>query len=86
MLIEQAKDTHMTLNRSLHTQTHRTAPRTPHPPPPHPTAPPRWERDEEMEQPEGGAEQNTYGRLKSCTTLPGVSHFPGQPRPFEAGK
>ena len=21
------------------------------------------------------------GRLKSCTTLPGVSHFPGQPRP-----
>ena len=34
MLIEQAKDTHMTLNRSLHTQTHRTAPRTPHPPHP----------------------------------------------------
>ena len=54
--------------------------------PPHHTAPPRWERDEEMEQPEGEAEQNTYGRLKSCTTLPGVSHFPGQPRPCEAGK
>ena len=41
----------MTLNRSLHTQTHRTAPRTPpppHPPPPHPTAPPRWERVQEF--------------------------------------
>ena len=39
-----------------------------------------------MEQPKGEANENTYGRLKSCTTLPGVSHFPGQPRPCEAGK
>ena len=27
---------------------------------------------------------STYGRVQSCATLPGVSHFPGQPRPFEA--
>ena len=53
----------MTLNRSLHTQTHRTAPRTPHPPHPphpHPTARPRWERDEEMEQPEGGGPKHVW--------------------------
>ena len=36
-----------------------------------------------MEQPEGEAEQNTYGRLKSCTTLPGVSHsLSGTAPPF----
>jgi len=29
--------------------------------------------------------ENMYGRVKSCTTPPGVSHFPGQPCFCEAG-
>ena len=48
-----------------------------------PTAPPRRERDEEMGQQRRSLK--TYGRVQLCVTLPGVSHFPGQPRPFEAG-
>ena len=64
----------------------RTAPHlAPAPAAPPTPAPPRWERDEEMEQPEERSETNTYGRVKLCVTLPGVSHFPGQPRPCEAG-
>ena len=40
-----------------------------------------------MEQPERGKGETTaYGSLNLCTTLPGVSHFPGEPRPCEAGK
>ena len=51
------------------------------------TPPPRLgrERDERMEQPEGG-DKNTYGRLegkRGGVTLPGS---PGQPRPFGAGR
>ena len=49
------------------------------------TPPPRLggERDERMEQPEGG-DTNTYGKRKgNGVTLPGS---PGQPRPCEAGK
>ena len=49
-----------------------------------PAAPPRRERDEEMRQQRRST--GTYGRVQLCATLPGVSHFPGQPRPFEAGK
>ena len=49
-----------------------------------PAAPPRRERDEEMGQQRRST--STYGRVQLCATLPGVSHFPGQPRPFEAGK
>ena len=49
-----------------------------------PTAPPRRERDEEMGQQRRST--STYGRVQLCATLPGVSHFPGQPRPFEAGE
>ena len=54
------------MRRAAHTHTH-TALGTLHPAtrrPRRPTAPPRWERDEEMEQPEGEA-SNTYGRV-SC--------------------
>ena len=51
------------------------------------TPPPRLgrERDERMEQPEGG-DKNTYAVWKSKgggVTLPGS---PGQPRPCEAGR
>jgi len=47
-----------------------------------PTAPPRWERDEEMEQPEGEASNTYLWEGKLCATLFGVSHYPGQPRPY----
>ena len=57
-----------------------TSPRRAHTP----AAPPRWERDEEMGQRRRST--STYGRVQLCATLPGVSHFPGQPRPCEAGK
>ena len=82
MLIETSEGTQHDAKHTIA----RTAPHpAPAPAPPAP-APPRWERDEEMEQPEERSETNTYGRVKLCTTLPGVSHFPGQPRPCEAGK
>ena len=81
MLLGTSEDTHnMTPNTRLHAP-HRTPHPAPAPPAP---APPRWERDEEMGQQRRST--NTYGRFQLCATLPGVSHFPGQPRPFEAGE
>ena len=75
----------MTPNTRLHAP-HRTQ----HPRPPPPRPPPRLGGKETRRWNSPSAEErsetNTYGRLKSCTTLPGVSHFPGQPRPCEAGK
>ena len=67
--------------RSFVTVAHTHTPRRTARPP---AAPPRRERDEEMGQ--RRRSPNTYGRVQLCATLPGVSHFPGQPRPFEAGK
>ena len=52
---------------------------------PHPRAPPASPGLDGRIEGRSGT-KNTYGRWKSCTTLPGVSHFPGQPRPCEAGK
>ena len=61
-----------------HTRTRHAAPRAR--PLPRPGGKEMRRRDSE-----GGA-TNTYGRVQLCATLPGVSHFPGQPRPCEAGK
>ena len=61
-----------------HTRTRHTAPRARPLPRPGGKEMRRWDS-------KGGA-TNTYGRFQLCATLPGVSHFPGQPRPFEAGK
>ena len=58
------------VNKRRHTQhdvKHTIARTAPHPAPapaPPAPAPPRWERDEEMEQPEERSETNTYGRVQ----------------------
>ena len=59
-----------------HTRTRHAAPRARPLPRPGGKEMRRWDS-------KGGA-TNTYGRFQLCATLPGVSHFPGQPRPCEA--
>ena len=84
-MLKQAKAHHnMTPNTNqTHDCTHRAAPSTRARRPPGPRAPPRWERDEEMEQPEGEAERKHVWEVEVVHAR-GVSHFPGRPRPSPA--